>query len=164
MVHLALFSPNRHTKSFRPNLPAQPNPLLTLSGQEAKLLTRPAVPFHRLTAREQRDRDKAIDRAHEHRVQTPSSSLPLRQHSLLARLFTFQADPGKEVPWDSRNASARVGADETPPGNTASSTSFVSARTPPPSPSQSIRCFGSEMPSDEYFALGSGGFRRFFLG
>lgn len=54
----------------------------------------------------------AIDRAHEHRVQTPPLSLPLRQHSLLARLFTFHANTGKGVPWDSRNASARVGAGE----------------------------------------------------
>uniref|UniRef100_A0A0E0DPP4 Uncharacterized protein n=1 Tax=Oryza meridionalis TaxID=40149 RepID=A0A0E0DPP4_9ORYZ len=86
----------------------------------------------------------------------------------------------------------RLPSDETPTGNAASSTSFASARTPPPLPSPSIRCLGSivgeappltplavgaehrprssphrfhpnrargnEMPSDEYFAPGTGGF------
>ncbi|BAT10240.1 uncharacterized protein [Oryza sativa Japonica Group] len=37
----------------------------------------------------------------------------------------------------------RLPSDETPTGNAASSTSFASARTPPPLSSPSIRCLGS---------------------
>lgn len=58
----------------------------------------PSYPVPSLSTREWRDRDKAIERSHKHHVQTTPLSLPLHQHSLLVRLFTFQASPGKELP------------------------------------------------------------------
>uniref|UniRef100_A0A0E0IDV5 Uncharacterized protein n=1 Tax=Oryza nivara TaxID=4536 RepID=A0A0E0IDV5_ORYNI len=164
-------------KSPRPN---QISSSITLFGQEAKLLTCPAVPFHRRAARERRDSDKAIDRAHEHRGRESLGTAETRA------LAWAPASPRRY----------RLPSDETPTGNAASSTSFASARTPPPPPSPSIRCLGSivgeappltplavgaehrprsspdrfhpnrardidarnEMPSDEYFAPGTGGF------
>uniref|UniRef100_A0A0E0IDV3 Uncharacterized protein n=1 Tax=Oryza nivara TaxID=4536 RepID=A0A0E0IDV3_ORYNI len=111
-------------KSPRPN---QISSSITLFGQEAKLLTCPAVPFHRRAARERRDSDKAIDRAHEHRGRESLGTAETRA------LAWAPASPRRY----------RLPSDETPTGNAASSTSFASARTPPPPPSPSIRCLGS---------------------
>lgn len=72
----------------------------------------PSYPVPSLSTREWRDRDKAIERSHKHHVQTTPLSLPLHQHSLLVRLFTFQASPGKELPWYGRSVSTRIDASE----------------------------------------------------